>query len=196
MDASTINLIRRLMRFGEPGLDTRWAARGVKSIEFGEGARMHRTAAALSNDDGHIRLGRDVWVGRGAVVNCWSGFVHLGDRVRVGPMVMLYGDGGLEIGDDTMFGPQAIVEAGNHDFDRLDISVFDQGSSDRGVRIGRDVWIGAHATVLDGVTIGDQAIVGAGAVVTKDVPARAIVAGVPARQIGERGKAKPSESGS
>jgi acetyltransferase-like isoleucine patch superfamily enzyme len=196
MEASAIDLIRRLARFGEPGLDTRWAARGAKSIEFGEGARMHRTAEALSNDGGHIRLGRDAWVNRGAIINCWTGFIHLGDRVHVGPMSILYGDGGLEIGEDTMIGPQVMVEAGNHDYDRLDIAIVDQGSSDRGIRIGRDVWIGAHATILDGVTIGDQAIVGAGAVVTKDVPRRAIVVGVPARQIAERGKAKPSGSGS
>jgi acetyltransferase-like isoleucine patch superfamily enzyme len=56
-----------------------------------------------------------------------------------------------------------------------------------GIHIGRDVWIGAHATILDGVRIGDEAVIAAGAVVTKDVLARTVVGGVPARQIGQRG---------
>ncbi|HCE39958.1 MAG TPA: acyltransferase, partial [Alcanivorax sp.] len=61
----------------------------------------------------------------------------------------------------------------------------------RGIRIGRDVWLGARAGVVDGVTIGDHAVVGMGAVVTRDVPPWTIVAGNPARPIGRRPGAPP-----
>jgi acetyltransferase-like isoleucine patch superfamily enzyme len=64
--------------------------------------------------------------------------------------------------------------------------VREQPVTSRGVRIGRDVWIGANACITDGVTIGDHAVVGMGAVVTRDVPEWAIVGGSPARIIGDR----------
>jgi acetyltransferase-like isoleucine patch superfamily enzyme len=62
----------------------------------------------------------------------------------------------------------------------------EQPVTSRGIRVGTDVWIGANAGVTDGVTIGDHAVVGMGAIVTRDVPAWAIVAGVPARVVGDR----------
>ena len=88
------------------------------------------------------------------------------------------------IGDDTIIGPGFCLMAGNH---RLNVpgasfrSLKDGDNS--GVTIGRNVWIGAQVTVLRGVTIGDAAVVGAGSVVTRDIPAFAIAVGNPARQI-------------
>ncbi len=67
-----------------------------------------------------------------------------------------------------------------------DAAIRDQPVTSLGIDIGRDVWLGAGSGITDGVTIGACAIVGMGAIVTKDVPAYAVVAGVPARQIGDR----------
>lgn len=92
----------------------------------------------------------------------------------------------IEIGPDTRIGPQVYITDHDHGT-ALDAPVYTQPLKEAPVLIGRDVWIGAGARVLKGVKVGDQAVIAAGAVVTKDVPARAIVGGVPARVIGERG---------
>ena len=83
-----------------------------------------------------------------------------------------------------MMGPHCTIYIRNHAFDRLDIPMCEQGfQSEKPIVIGNDVWIGGHVIILPGVQIGNGAIVGAGAVVTKNVPDYAIVGGNPARII-------------
>jgi acetyltransferase-like isoleucine patch superfamily enzyme len=88
--------------------------------------------------------------------------------------------GGIEIGDGCLIGHNAVITTLNHDM--LPSRRADMHPAR--VVIGAGVWFGANVTVLPGVTIGDGAVVGAGAVVTKDVPAGAVVVGVPAKQVG------------
>ena len=86
------------------------------------------------------------------------------------------------IGDNVMMGPQCMIYTRNHRFDRVDIPMNQQGMQDfKPVVIGNDVWIGARVTILPGVQIGNGCIIGAGAVVTKDLPDFAIGGGNPAR---------------
>lgn len=96
--------------------------------------------------------------------------------------------GRVTIGDHVMMGPECVLLASNHRFDRLDIPMCHQGFDEpQPIRIGNDVWIGTRVIIMPGVTIGDHSIIGAGAVVTKDVPPYAIVGGVPARVLKMRG---------
>ncbi len=109
--------------------------------------------------------------------------LRFGKRVFVNMGCSFQDTGGITIGDGSLIGHGSIVTTLNHGVDpnrRADMLPAP-------VVIGRDVWLGARVTVVPGVTIGDGAIVGAGAVVTKDVPAGAIVAGVPAKAIGAVG---------
>ncbi len=136
---------------------------------------------------------REVIVGAGAAIGADT-FVHgpvvIGANVTLNPRVSVDGGrAGVTIGDDTRIATGATIFAFDHGVapDRL---VRDQPVRSRGITIGRDVWIGANAGVTDGVDIGDGAVVGMGAVVTRDVPAGAVVAGVPARVIGQRGDVK------
>ena len=103
--------------------------------------------------------------------------IKLGKRVFINAGCQFQDQGGIEIGDDVLIGPQTIIATLNHDPNPEKRG----GMIPKPVRICDKVWLGARVTICPGVTIGEGAIVGAGAVVTKDVPPRTVVAGVPAR---------------
>jgi maltose O-acetyltransferase len=104
----------------------------------------------------------------------------------VSPGAILDCRGGLRIGRDAMIGIQAVILTSSHGHDRTDLPMRLQGMRFAPVDIGCDVWLGARVIVLPGVTVGDGAIVGAGAVVTRDVPPYCVAAGVPATVLRER----------
>ena len=105
--------------------------------------------------------------------------IKLGKGVFINEGCCFQDQGGIEIGDNALIGQQVVIATLNHDLapDKR-ANMFPAP-----VKIGNNVWIGAHATILAGVTIGDNAVVAAGAVVTKDVPANTVVGGVPAKII-------------
>ena len=102
--------------------------------------------------------------------------IHIGKNVFLNMGCKFQDQGGISIGDGALIGHNVVLATLNHDM-RPDRRA---SMLPAPIRLGRRVWIGAHATILPGVTIGDNAIVAAGAVVTKDVPANVIVGGVPA----------------
>ena len=113
---------------------------------------------------GNTYLSHDVSMGRDCTVNVFSvvrGKITIGDAVRIGAHTSILGF--------------------NHTMSDPDREVFRQPTTSKGIVIGSDVWIGSHVVIVDGVTVGDKAMLAAGAVVTKDVPAGAIVGGNPAR---------------
>ena len=89
----------------------------------------------------------------------------------------------VNIGNDVMIGPDVMILTGGHDYSDPNLRLIDQQVIAAPVTIGNDVWIGARVLILPGVTIGSRSIVGAGSVVTKDIPSHSIVAGNPARII-------------
>ena len=120
--------------------------------------------------------GKNVNIEHGAVI---SSKLTIGDNSGVG--VDCVCGGPITIGDNVMMGPECVLLTRNHAFDKTDIPMCRQGfQEDKPIVIGNDVWLGRRVIILPGVTIGDGAIIGAGAVVTKSVPAYAIAAGNPA----------------
>lgn len=108
--------------------------------------------------------------------------IEIGDNSGLGLDCMVSGP--LSIGDNVMMGPGVMIYTQNHNYYRLDIPMIQQGDSDkRKITIGNDVWIAARVIILPGVTIGDGAVIGAGSIVTRDVPPYAVVAGNPAKVI-------------
>ena len=105
--------------------------------------------------------------------------IKVGEGVFINSGCCFQDQGGIEIGDGSLIGHQVVIATLNHDPDPARRA----GMTPLPVKIGRRVWIGSHATVLPGVTIGDGAIIGGGAGVTRDVPAYAVAVGVPARVI-------------
>lgn len=123
--------------------------------------------------------GKNINIEKGAI---FSSHVSLGDNSGIGRGSSISGT--VEIGKDVMMGPYCTIYCRNHAFDRLDIPMREQGYlPEKKVVIEDDVWLGGHVIILPGVHIGKGAIVGAGAIVTKDVPEYAVVGGNPAKVI-------------
>ncbi len=133
--------------------------------------------------------GRAVCVGEGTAIAAEvfiHGPVNIGKNVGINARVSIDGGAsGVDIGDNTRIATGTCIYAFDHRTEPSRL-VREQPVRSRGIRIGVDVWIGANVSITDGVTIGNHAVVGMGAVVTKDVPEWAIVAGVPAKIIGDR----------
>lgn len=107
----------------------------------------------------------------------------VGDDVDLAYGVLLTTDGGVTIGDRTLVGYGTKILSSNHVIPPAHGRIFSSGHDKAPVTIGRDVWIGANAIILPGVTIGEGAVIAAGSVVTKNVPAWNVVAGVPAKLV-------------
>jgi acetyltransferase-like isoleucine patch superfamily enzyme len=112
--------------------------------------------------------------------------LSIGNNVGISENCFIQVRGFLEIGDDVIIGPNSIIITENHRFVDTEIPIRLQGSNRKGVVIGKNVWIGAGCKVLDGVNIGDNAIIAAGAVVINDVPPYSIFGGIPAKLIKRR----------
>lgn len=159
------------------------ALRSLETVILGEGGFIAPEAAIFGEPGRGITIGDRCAIAAHAFLH---GPITLGDEVSVNARASLDGGAkGIVIGDGTRIATGATLYAFDHGIapDRL---MREQAVESRGIVIGRDVWIGANAGVTDGVRIGDHAVVAMGAVVTRDVPDWAIVAGVPARVIGDR----------
>ncbi len=106
--------------------------------------------------------------------------LHLAPGVFINHSFTVMSIGGISVGEGTFIGPNVTIVTDNHRLD--DVTILNCHP----VSVGRGVWIGAGASIMPGVTVGDDAVIAGGAVVTKDVPAHAVVAGVPARVIREK----------
>ena len=140
----------------------------------------------LDADDGRIDIGMHCWIHPGVLILSYGGVISIGDHSTVNPYSVLYGHGGLTIGMGVRIAAHCAIIPSNHVFERTDVPIYQQGLTKQGIHIGDDVWIGAHATILDGVTIGQGSIIAAGSVVNKDIPAFTVFGGVPARLLKER----------
>ena len=107
-----------------------------------------------------------------------NGKVSVGDGAAINSHVQIYGHGGIRIGEHAQIGPSTIITTTGHNYRAKELER-DYSAID----IGKRVWIGANATILPGVSIGDFCVIGAGAVVTRDIPPYSLAVGVPARVI-------------
>lgn len=154
-----------------------------ETVTIGAGAFVAPDAAIFAEPGRAVTIGREASIASQVFVH---GPVVIGDRVSLNARASLDGGaGGIIIGEDTRIATGATLYAFDHQL-APDRPVRAQPVRSRGITLGRDVWIGANAGVTDGVKIGDHVVVAMGAVVTRDVPDWAIVAGVPARVIGDR----------
>lgn len=106
--------------------------------------------------------------------------ISIGDNVGIAPYVHIWGSGGVEIGDNSLIASHVAITSLTHD---KNIHPYDAGLISKKVVIGKNVWIGTHAVILPGVTIGENSIIGAGTIVTKSIPKNSVVVGTPGKII-------------
>lgn len=164
--------------------------RGTKKITLGDNIIIDDYSVLDVkglNTEGII-IDNDTVIERNCIIKAaYSGFVIIGKRNKIAPNVHILGFGGITIGDDVLFGNNTLVVAYSHVFSDTSVPIANQGFSLKGITIKDNVWIGSGVRILDGVTINKGSIIGANAVVNKDVPAGSIVGGVPAKVLKKRG---------
>lgn len=145
---------------------------------------------ALSQEGVH--LGNNVTIAKHSTLQCTGVIqeigvgIKLGNNSAIGAYSFLGGQGGISIGDNVIMGPNVNIFSENHEFQNPDIPIRLQKTSRKGVIIEDNCWIGANATIVDGVHIKSGCVVAAGSVVTNDFEPDSILGGVPARLISER----------
>ena len=135
---------------------------------------------------GEVSIGSNSTLDKGVILRAYGGSIRIGSNCSVNAYSILYGGGGLEIGNGVRIAAHTVIVPSNHIFTDPNKFITDQGESKQGIVIEDDVWIGAGVSVLDGVVIKKGTVVGAGSVVTKSTNPYVVVAGVPAKQISTR----------
>jgi acetyltransferase-like isoleucine patch superfamily enzyme len=132
---------------------------------------------------GQIRFGRFVWIGDGTKIRCHEGVVEIGEKTVMGQECTISAYKRVRIGEQCVIADRAMFIDFDHGIVEVERPIRLQGIYKRDVEVGNNVWIGYGACILRGVSVGDNSVIGTNAVVVKDVPANAIVGGVPARII-------------
>jgi acetyltransferase-like isoleucine patch superfamily enzyme len=127
-----------------------------------------------------IVIGNGVFVGRHSSLNTKDGDIVIEDRVNIGPFCTVFSASVVRIGRETLLAAYAYLVGGGHAFDDTGVAIRDQPRPSQGITIGPGCWIGTRVSVLDGVSIGKGVVVGAHAVVTRDLPDLSVAAGLPA----------------
>jgi acetyltransferase-like isoleucine patch superfamily enzyme len=151
----------------------RWRTDGF--VFFGRGLEIE------IGERGRVDFGRFVWIGDRTKVRCHEGLVEIGEKSVLGQECTITAYQHIRIGEQCVIADKAMFIDFDHGVVEVERPIRTQGIYKRDVEVGSNVWIGYGACVLRGVRIGDNSVIGTNSVVTKDVPANAVVGGIPAR---------------
>jgi len=154
-----------------------WRWRTDGPVFFGRGLEVEIAPR------GRVEFGRFVWIGDDSKVRCHEGVVEIGEKTVIGQECTISAYRRVRIGEQCVIADRAMFIDFDHGVVEVERPIRQQGIYKRDVEVGSNVWIGYGACVLRGVRVGDNSIVGTNSVVTRDVPANAVVAGIPARII-------------
>lgn len=159
-------------------------------ISFGKNVKIEDYAEIHGLCSEGLVFGDNVTLSRGVMIRPSSYYggdygagLVMGSKSSIGPYGYVGCSGKIVIGNNVMFGPKCSLFAENHVFSDAKSTIKSQGVKQKGIKIGDDCWIGSNTTILDGVSLGKGVVIGAGSIVTHDIPDRAIAIGVPARVI-------------
>ena len=151
----------------------RWETDGP--VFFGRGLQLQ------VGRRGTLRFGRFAWIGDGTKIRCHEGIVEIGAKTVMGQECTISAYRRVRIGEQCVIADRAMFIDFDHGIVEVERPIRAQGIYKRDVVIGSNVWVGYGACFLRGVTVGDNSVVGTNAVVARDVPANAVIGGVPAR---------------
>lgn len=156
--------------------------RGSGALIIEDYACIQQNVIIDTGFDGRVVIGRRAKLKSGVIVRCYSGHLSVGARSSIGEYSILACHGGIDIGPLCMFGPYVLVNAAEHITEGVEPYRY-LGELAREIVIESGVWIGARATILDGVRIGRRAIIGAHSLVNMDIPAEVLAVGTPVRLV-------------
>lgn len=139
-----------------------------------------RKAMIRCTGGGTIVIGKYCEIHEYAMIDSCGGSVRMGDHCSLNPFAIVYGHAGALLGNGVRVAAHVVIIPANHDF-RSTKPLHEAGLTGIGITVGDDVWLGAGARILDGVSVGGRSVVGAGAVVSRSIPAGCVATGVPAR---------------
>ena len=158
-----------------------------KNVKFEDFSEIHGLCSDGLNFGDYVTISRGVMIRPSSYYGGDYGIgLTLGENSAIGPYGYVGCSGRITIGKNVMFGPKCSLFAENHVFSNKDISIKSQGVQQKGITIEDDCWIGSNVTILDGVTIGKGSVIGAGTLVTKDIPAGSVVVDKREKKIRER----------
>ena len=130
---------------------------------------------------GRVEFGRFVWIGDGTKIRCHEGLVEIGAKTVMGQECTISAYQHVAIGRECVIADKVMLIDFDHGIVEVERPIRLQGIYKRDVKVGHNCWIGYGACVLRGVTVGDNSVIGTSSVVTKDLPANSVAAGLPAR---------------
>lgn len=163
--------------------------RNLPNIRFGNWVQLEDSVLISALGKRPVSLGHKVRIGAysrlvtSSTLGQIGSHIRIGDHVGIGEFAYLGGAGGLDIGDHCIIGQYFSCHPENHVFEDTRELIRLQPTTRRGIQIGRNCWVGAKVTILDGVHIGDHCVIAAGAVVNRSMPAYSVIGGVPAKVI-------------
>lgn len=147
-----------------------------KNVKFEDYSEIHGLCSEGLNFADYVTISRGVMIRPSSYYGCdYGAGLTIGEHSSIGPYGYIGCSGRISIGKNVMFGPKCSLFAENHVFSDTKNSIKSQGVCQKGIIIEDDCWIGSNVIILDGVTIGKGSVIGAGTLITKDVPAGSIV---------------------
>lgn len=158
-----------------------------KNVKFEDFAEIHGLCSNGLNFGDYVTISRGVMIRPSSYYGGDYGIgLTIGEHSSIGPYGYVGCSGRIVIGKNVMFGPKCSLFAENHVFSNTDNSIKSQGVQQKGITIEDDCWIGSNVIILDGVTIGKGSVIGAGTLVSKDVPAGSVVVDKREKMVRER----------
>jgi acetyltransferase-like isoleucine patch superfamily enzyme len=156
---------------------------GYKKLFVASGCILYRCRIRICRDSKYIKIGRNSRIESNAFLNAHKGYIEIGERSFIGPNTIIQGYGGVFIGNKVRVAGNVFISSSNHIFENSNPENFLDEEEGKVTRINDNTWIGSNVTIVAGVEIGKYCVIGAGSVVTKNIPDYSLALGSPAKVV-------------